>query len=482
MKQTKEMTHSNNATRTRRELLIQLCRLLKDDLLEQEIDRIPLIMRPKQNATIRCCVHKDRAVLKYKIMALLGFNIDDETDELTSLHEYAELAQKRENLTSKVMTVVDEACSSCHQGSYHISNFCQGCEARPCAVNCPKNAIHFEKGQAVIDHNLCVNCGKCLKECPFHAIIYRPVPCEEACPVKAISKDENGIERIDYDKCILCGKCMISCPFGAIMEKSHIIEIFKAWKSNKKVIALVAPSIAAQFSQSVPQIYKAIKKAGFFDIIEVAEGAQCTIEHESKEWLTKMDTDKSIMTTSCCHAYTELVKKHIQELEDIVSETPTPMYYAGEIARKRFQNSINVFIGPCTAKRHEAYYLDNIDYVMSFEELGALLVANEIDINTMNDEIIFNYAKHGAQNFAQVGGVTNTIKNKLNSDLLHAEIINGIDKASIRELKQLTKKKTEINFVEVMSCENGCIGGVNTLMKGKQAMNTLKSNLDNICK
>ena len=30
------MTYSNNATRTRRELLIQLCRLLKDDLLEQE--------------------------------------------------------------------------------------------------------------------------------------------------------------------------------------------------------------------------------------------------------------------------------------------------------------------------------------------------------------------------------------------------------------------------------------------------------------
>ena len=46
--------------------------------------------------------------------------------------------------------------------------------------------------------------------------VYIPVPCEESCPVKAISKDEHGIEHIDESKCIYCGKCMNACPFGAI--------------------------------------------------------------------------------------------------------------------------------------------------------------------------------------------------------------------------------------------------------------------------
>ena len=33
---------------------------------------------------------------------------------------------------------------------------------------------------------------------PYHAIVYIPVPCEESCPVKAISKDEHGIEPVSY--------------------------------------------------------------------------------------------------------------------------------------------------------------------------------------------------------------------------------------------------------------------------------------------
>ncbi len=93
-------------------------------------------------------------------------------------------------------------------------------------MNCPKDAIRFKKnGQAMIDHDTCVSCGICHKSCPYHAIVYIPVPCEEACPVKAISKDERGIEHIDESKCIYCGKCMNACPFGAI-SKSHKPSMF----------------------------------------------------------------------------------------------------------------------------------------------------------------------------------------------------------------------------------------------------------------
>lgn len=469
------MTQTNKATITRRELLIQLCKLLKDGSIENQIDRIPIQMRPKGNQPLRCCIHKDRAVLKYKIMALLGFNIDDETDELTTLHDYFVLAKQRKSLTPVVMTVVDEACSSCQQGSFQVSNMCQGCEARSCAVNCPKQAVDFVNGYAKIDHERCVNCGKCMQECPFHAIIYRPVPCEEACPVNAISKNEYGIEHIDYDKCIFCGKCMASCPYGAIMEKSHIIEIFQAWGNTKKVIALVAPSIAAQFRQPIPKVYNAIKAAGFYDIIEVAEGAEYTIDHESEEWREMMHSGCQLMTTSCCHAYTELIKKHIPDLKNKISTTPTPMFYAGKLARKRYADAITVFIGPCTAKRHEAFFLEDIDYTLSFEELGALFVANNIEIENMDDKVDMTYANTRAQFFARSGGVSEAIKYKADKTFKE-EIINGIDKVSIRQLKQIAKGKTEANFIEVMSCENGCIGGVNALIYGKQALEIFVKN------
>ena len=73
----------NNAVEIRREILSRLARLIVNDELVEKIDRLPLEMRPKVHGTnIRCCIHKERAVVKYKTMALLGFNVDDETDEL----------------------------------------------------------------------------------------------------------------------------------------------------------------------------------------------------------------------------------------------------------------------------------------------------------------------------------------------------------------------------------------------------------------
>jgi Fe-S-cluster-containing dehydrogenase component len=78
--------------------------------------------------------------------------------------------------------------------NYVVTNLCKGCVGQSCSLNCPKDAITImENGQAYIDHSKCINCGICKDACPYHSIVYIPVPCEESCPVKAIQKDANGI-------------------------------------------------------------------------------------------------------------------------------------------------------------------------------------------------------------------------------------------------------------------------------------------------
>ena len=278
----------NNAVLIRRELLTRLTKLFNDGELELKIDRIPLELRPKGAPTSRCCVYKDRAMLRYKLMALLGFNIRDEEDELTPLSDYVRRAFERTEVSREPLTVVDEVCSACVKVNYVVTNMCRGCLARPCMVNCPRQAISFENGQAHIDHTKCVNCGICMKNCPYHAIVYIPVPCEESCPVGAISKREDGTEQIDYSKCIYCGRCIASCPFGAVMEKSHIMDVFRAFKSGKKVVAMVAPAIGGQFKAPLAQILGAIKQLGFDDVIEVAKGADMTTEKEAKELIQRI--------------------------------------------------------------------------------------------------------------------------------------------------------------------------------------------------
>lgn len=210
------MAFTNNVMIVRHKLLERLVALWKENLLVEKIDRVPLEFSPRRSQPVgRCCIHKERAVTKYKSLPLLGWDMTDEDDELTPLSEYAKRALARTHkVKDNILCVIDEACSSCVQVNYEVSNLCRGCVARSCYTNCPKEAIHFDPktGQAHIDHDTCISCGLCHKNCPYHAIVYIPVPCEEACPVKAIAKDERNIEHIDESKCIYCGKCLKACP------------------------------------------------------------------------------------------------------------------------------------------------------------------------------------------------------------------------------------------------------------------------------
>lgn len=470
------MTYYNNAVITKRELLVRLIRLLNNNELFEKIDRIPLEMRPRTNSPIRCCVHKDRAVIKYKIMALLGFNISDEKDELTPLKEYAKKAIQGHSLTGDFLTVVDEACSSCVQVNYTVSNLCQGCEGRPCQVNCPKDAITVINGKANIDHQKCVNCGLCQKACPFHAIAYLPVPCEESCPVKAISKNANGIEVIDFDKCIHCGKCMTACPFGAISEKSQILNLFYNIKHNKeKTIAMVAPAVLSQFKANSSQILKAIKAIGFSEVIEVAEGAKLTSQNETIELQERLVAGDPFMTTSCCPSYVALTKKHIPELQAHVSHTPSPMVYTTQMVKERHANHKIVFIGPCLAKRREAFENKNIDYVLTTEELGAIWAALKIDVlNFNNSSCISPSVTAESRGYAASGGVSRAIQSVLATDnKLNMQQIDGLTKKSIKLLKTFSRKAPKSSFIEVMACEGGCINGPANVAPSNVSQQTL---------
>lgn len=471
------MAVTNNAMLIRRDLITRMVRLLMEDQLVEKIDRIPLEMRPRNNPSVRCCIHKDRAVLKYKLMGLLGFNIHDEIDELTPLSEYARMAIDRTNLTDVVLTVVDEACSSCRKTSYMVSNLCRGCVARPCMVNCPKNAISFVDGQAKIDHSNCVNCGQCLKVCPFHAIVYLPVPCEEACPVGAISKNENGVESIDISKCINCGKCLSACPFGAIVEKSSLVDIFKRKREGKQLVALLAPAIAGQFGVDLGRIINSFKLIGFQHVYEVAHGAETTARLEAEELEERLSSGGKFITTSCCPAYTSLVDKHIDALKPYVSHTKTPMYYSAEQVREQYPDACIVFVSPCPAKRWEVFHNPNVDYALSFEEYGAWLVAAKIDLNSIEPAVIEDIPAAEARGFAASGGVSFAVKKVANNSNINDFQINGIDKAAIRQLKSFPKNPIA-NLVEVMTCEGGCIGGCNVISNPKIAAKQLQIAVD----
>ena len=87
---------SNGSVFLRRELMIRFVRAFYNGSLESELDRIPIEMRPRQDSSSRCCIYHDRAVLKYRLMSLLGFSCEEEQDESRTLASYYREAAVRE--------------------------------------------------------------------------------------------------------------------------------------------------------------------------------------------------------------------------------------------------------------------------------------------------------------------------------------------------------------------------------------------------
>ena len=290
---------NNNTANVKREILVRIAQLQLEGKLEEGVHFIPREMVPRDKPPLRCCIFHDREIIRMRTIARMGISVEN-IDEERTLASFAKEALSREKPTWPMLTVLHEACNACVKAHYMVTNACQGCDARPCKMNCPKQAITIER-HAHIDESKCINCGKCLENCPYHAIIKIPVPCEEACPVGAISKDDQGHEHIDYHKCIFCGNCMRECPFGAMMSKSQLVDVIKnIMDSGKKVVALYAPAIAAQFNAVPGQLESAFLKAGFDRTWEVAIGADICADNEAREFEERMARGDRMMTTSCC--------------------------------------------------------------------------------------------------------------------------------------------------------------------------------------
>ena len=407
----------------------------------------------------------------------------EEAHDYELLSDLAIQATKREKPEPHPLTLLQTACNECVPARIHVTDLCQGCVARPCESVCKFGAIKVENGKSKIDQTKCKNCGLCAQVCPFQAITKIIVPCENACPVGAIAKDEDGLTKIDNEKCISCGKCVSACPFGAVHKKSQIIDILRNVKEGKKVVAMLAPAIMGQLPCTPAQLKKAILELGFYDVVEVALGADITTKNESAEFKERViENGAPFMTTSCCAAYNELVEKQIPEIDKYRSTTKTPAYYTAEQVKKEHPEYVTVFFSPCVAKRTEASKNPNIDYVLSFEELGAWFVALNIQVGECEESEFEQTSSAQARNFALTGGVAQAVNSLLDGqDKATPYVINGLDKASIRDLKKFAKNgKCEFgNLIEVMACPGGCLGGSNTINSYRQAAKQLGAYVEN---
>ena len=411
---------TNDATllKVKHEVLYEVAKLAYAGRLEEERDSLPYKMVPGPQPAFRCCIYREREVIRQRIRLAEGKAPGAEDD-------------------GNIVQVINSACEGCPISRYVVTDNCQKCMGKACQAACRFGAISMGRDKSYIDPSKCKECGQCAKACPYNAIADLVRPCMKSCPVDAISVADNGtgIAVINQDKCIQCGSCVHKCPFGAIGSKTFIVDIIKKMRSDIKVFAMLAPATIGQFGADITMASwrTALKKIGFYDVVDVSLGADMTAMNEAKEWIEAKEKGEK-KTTSCCPAFVNMVKKHFPEVWDCVSTTVSPMCAVSRMIKAKEPEAVTVFIGPCVAKKSECQDKSiegNADYVLTYGELSSIMKARNVK---------FEPAENDSQ------------------------------EASIYGKKFANAGRLPEDFIEGMVCEGGCVGGPSQHRTEKAAM------------
>ena len=286
----------------------------------------------------------------------------------------------------------------------------------------------------------CKNCYKCVRNCP----------------VKAIRVHDHQA-RIIESQCIYCEKCILVCPQDAKEEQNMIPAICNAMENKTQVMASLHPAYLARFGVTgINGIREAMKKLGFADAADAAEGASLMISQYRA--LFAEQKEPGIMISSACPVIVQLVKKHYPHLLGNLVQSASMMQFHASYLKKKYPKAEIVYVSPCISAMSELRDSGNeVDYVITLEELVQWMKKEGISITEKEPEQI----AYRSREIAIADGLT---------DLLGA--VKGIRRLSVSGMEQCREVLEELHpedfencFLEMYACSGGCVAGPSFQMK-----------------
>ncbi len=299
--------------------------------------------------------------------------------------------------------------------------------------------------------------------------------CVRTCHVKAITiKDQQA--QIVADSCIYCGDCLNECPQDAKIYLSDLHKV-KKWISDGIPIAVsLAPSYRSLFQFDRPgQVSSALKRLGFTYIRETAEGAALVTNGYRR--LLKEKKMENIITT-CCPSVNLLIETYYPSLIPYMAPVASPMAAHARMLKKEYGLDVKVvFIGPCIAKKAEAY--DSVpdhavDAVLNFHEIKKWLRNEDIQIGSCDPLPTPGYDPHVNKLYPIAGGIITSVNASDTPDTYGKFAVDGV-KNCIDLCEDLLTGKLSNCFIEMSACEGGCIQGP---MTGNTKLARFRSRVD----
>lgn len=331
------------------------------------------------------------------------------------------------------------------------------------------------------DEPICINCGQCTNVCPVNSLVEK----EEYQQVKAAIADPDSIVIFSTSPSVRVGLGeAFSMPNGSFVE-------------GKMVSALRA--LGADY------------------VLDTNFAADLTIMEEASELVSRVTTGSAPLPqfTSCCPAWVKFVETFYPEQLPHISSSKSPIGMQGPTIKTYFAGQmnldpkkiVNVALTPCTAKKFEirreemndsaAYHgvegMRDMDYVITTRELAKWMKEAGIQLQGLPDgtyDSLMGNASGAGVIFGNTGGVmeaaartahyfiTGENPPKEYYSLLPVRGVDGIKTAevtiggkkltiaviheisnAIPVLEQVKNGTCPYDFIEVMTCRGGCIGG-----------------------
>ncbi len=289
--------------------------------------------------------------------------------------------------------------------------------------------------------------------------------CLRVCPVKLCNIVETDGILVNSDLCIGCGECIKACR-----EKGHFArsglddfpEFTAALETGVPLGILVAPSAAVNFHPHFGQMLTALRNMGVAKVFDVSFGAEITTYLYAKALQSGLTPP---IIAQPCPAIVSYIEIYQPELVPHLAPTHSPVVDAAVWLKNQpeFEHLQLAFLGPCLAKRREVHDPNTkgvVSYNVTFESLAAHFEQAGIDLSALAESGFDTPEAERAVVYSQPGGLTETFR-RFGIPVRKADIprVEGPQEVYLSYLPELAKDITEGRaplLVDILNCSHGC--------------------------
>ena len=305
-----------------------------------------------------------------------------------------------------------------------------------------------------VDKKKCVNCHRCIA----------------VCPVKFCNNGSDDYVAVNHNLCIGCGHCIEACNYEARKGIDDFDNFIKDISSGTKIIAIVAPAIAATFKGKNKEFNGWLKSLGVKAVFDVSFGAELTTK-SYVEYIKNKNPD--LLIAQPCPALVSYCEIYKPDLLKYLVPADSPMAHTMKMIREyyhQYDNCKIAVISPCYAKRREYDEIGLGDYNVTMKSISEYFKSQNINLSRYPKVDYDNPEAERAVMYSTPGGLMQTAERFVPGISSQIRKIEGQPEV-YEYFKQLSVSmgnggKPLYKIIDCLNCKEGCNVGAGTDVKG----------------